>query len=116
MDFRRLTDEAHRNAVDKGFYGDVRAVETGHFTDPHDADAVMLRLKLARLALIGTEVSEAVEALRKGASTGEVGDELADIVIRTMDLAGFLGVDLESAIEEKMERNRQRPRMHGKLA
>jgi len=112
MDFIRLTDEAHRNARDKGFYRDVEIVEET-IKGSDDYDAVILRLKIARLALIGTEVSEAVEALRVGE---DVGPELADIVIRTMDLAGFLGINLGGEIVKKMQKNLDRPAMHGKLA
>jgi hypothetical protein len=39
--------------------------------------------------------------------------ELADIVIRVMDICGYYGIDLEAAITEKMEYNRNRPIRHG---
>ncbi|OHE41493.1 MAG: hypothetical protein A2Y16_05485 [Tenericutes bacterium GWF2_57_13] len=39
--------------------------------------------------------------------------ELADIVIRVMDICGYHGIDLEAAIAEKMEYNRTRPMRHG---
>lgn len=39
--------------------------------------------------------------------------ELADIVIRVMDLAEHLGIDLERAIQEKHEFNQTRPMRHG---
>lgn len=39
--------------------------------------------------------------------------ELADIVIRVMDICGMYGIDLEKAILEKMEYNRTRPMRHG---
>lgn len=41
-------------------------------------------------------------------------DELADIVIRVMDLAAFKGIDLESHIKAKMRYNSLRPHKHGK--
>jgi NTP pyrophosphatase (non-canonical NTP hydrolase) len=63
--------------------------------------------------LIVGELSEAEDALRKG-DYAHIAEELADVVIRTADLAGGLGFDLEKAIEEKMERNKHRPRLHGK--
>lgn len=41
-------------------------------------------------------------------------DELADIVIRVMDLAAFKGIDLESHIKAKMRYNSMREKYHGK--
>lgn len=42
-----------------------------------------------------------------------VPSELADIVIRAMDIAEFYGIDLGRAILEKMEYNQARPYKHG---
>lgn len=64
-----------------------------------------------KLALVHSEVSEALEGHRKGKfdehlplrSAIEV--ELADAVIRIGDLAGALGLDLGGAIAEKMAYN-----------
>ena len=39
--------------------------------------------------------------------------ELADILIRVGDLAGFLGIDLDEAVRLKMAYNRTRPHRHG---
>lgn len=41
-------------------------------------------------------------------------DELADIMIRVMDLAAYTGVNLESHIKAKMRYNKLRPHKHGK--
>lgn len=43
-----------------------------------------------------------------------IGDELADIMIRVMDLAAFKGIDLEKHIDLKMKYNSLRPHKHGK--
>lgn len=66
------------------------------------------------LALIHSEVSEALEGFRKGLmddhlphrSMAEV--ELADAVIRIFDLAGSQGFDLGGAFSEKIEYNLRR--------
>lgn len=41
-------------------------------------------------------------------------DELADVVIRCMDLAAFKGIDLEAHIKAKMRYNSLREHKHGK--
>lgn len=93
---------------------------------------------LSDLALVHSEVSEAVEAAREGAigMTGGVTPsetpggfgvidgrdvtkpeglvvELADAVIRIMHLCGELNLPLETAIVAKMRYNEQRPFKHG---
>jgi NTP pyrophosphatase (non-canonical NTP hydrolase) len=72
------------------------------------------------------EVSELWEAVRKGhldSPCDKEGcnltcaeEELADMVIRVMDCAVVLGIDLGIAILRKAEYNRTRPFMHGKKA
>jgi len=42
-------------------------------------------------------------------------DEIADAVIRLLDLSAGLGIDLESHINLKVSYNKSRPRLHGKL-
>lgn len=65
-----------------------------------------------KLALIMSEGAEALEWHRQG-KTDELGHELADIVIRSMDLAESLGIDLAACIEAKAVFNADRPYKHG---
>ena len=66
------------------------------------------------LALIHSEISEALEGLRKNQmddhlphrSMAEV--ELADALIRILDFAGMKGYDLGGAVREKLDYNRTR--------
>ena len=66
-----------------------------------------------KIALIHSEASEALEAHRSD-NRAEFSEELADIVIRVMDLAGGLHISLEEEIEKKMSKNLSRPWLHGK--
>lgn len=91
-------------------------------TNEHNAETW-----ISRLALVGTEVSEAIEDIRNGhfdeATAGgavmkPIGlpSELADICIRVFDMAEQAGIDLEGAIVRKLDYNSKRPRRHGDKA
>jgi len=60
---------------------------------------------LESLALIASEVGEAVNECRGEKPTPEFATELADIVIRVADLAHQQGIDLSAVIEAKMDFN-----------
>lgn len=117
-----LAKEIYKNAVSKGFYEDNKATNMGE-----------------RLALIHSEVSEALEADRENRFTklGAVygtdhlsdiffkeyfkkeikdtfEDELADVIIRCLDTAAYKGIDIEAHIQVKMRYNSLREKMHGK--
>ena len=46
----------------------------------------------------------------------EYAEELADVIIMSLSVAGKLGIDIDAAVRRKMEINRQRPWKHGKEA
>lgn len=112
-----LVQAAHRNAVNHGFYDEidktVRALEQQDL--PTLVDAVKRDFILAQLEKIGEENGEACHALRKD-QRGEFIEELADICIRTFDLAGFVTTPDEFAhvLVCKMTKNISRERLHGK--
>lgn len=112
---KALAKEAYDIAVDKGFWAH-RAADGSEPCNP-----------IGKLLLIHSEVSEAAEELRTGETemrhvVGLPGwplkpeglpSELADILIRTLDLAHGLGIDIEKAVQEKMTYNKGRPKLHG---
>lgn len=66
----------------------------------------------AVLALIHSEVSEALEGFRRD-DIDNFREELVDVIIRALDLAGGLGFDIDAAIEAKMQKNAGRSYKHG---
>lgn len=67
---------------------------------------------LSCTALIHTEVSEATEAIRHGDMENFV-EELADTVIRCLDVAGGFTDDFDQVVLDKLNKNRNRAYRHG---
>lgn len=63
---------------------------------------------LEALALVASEVGEAINECRNEQPSDEFGEELADIILRVLDLAHWQGLDMEKEITQKMLINEQR--------
>jgi NTP pyrophosphatase (non-canonical NTP hydrolase) len=72
---------------------------------------------MIRLALVHTEVSEAIQEIKRhGVHAGNhdvIGEELADVLIRIADLAEELQIDLASQVNRKLTENQRRPYKYG---
>ena len=117
-----ISKQFHERAKQKGFWDEKREIGT-------------------LLMLVVSELSEALEADRKGLNAridifdfyfksdftdkqyselfkdtikDTFEDEIADTFIRLFDLVGFLGIDIDKHIELKMKFNESRPYKHGK--
>jgi NTP pyrophosphatase (non-canonical NTP hydrolase) len=105
----KLVRRVHEANVRAGWWTDLK---TGADLRPHTPGPV--RNVGEMLALIHSEISEALEGYRKNLMDDKLPHrpmievELADTIIRICDLAGGLGLDLGGAIEEKLAYNAQR--------
>src|SRR5688500_3914381 len=68
----------------------------------------------SKLMLAVSELGKACEASRK-LDWFNFGEELADTIIRVLDLTDSLGIDIAEAIYIKMNVNEQRPQKHEKV-
>lgn len=66
-----------------------------------------------KIALAHSELSEALEADRKGEPKEHVAEELADCIIRILDMAEAHGLPVINEMIKKAEKNKLRPMMHG---
>jgi NTP pyrophosphatase (non-canonical NTP hydrolase) len=98
-----LAVELHKTATDKGFW------------DTSVDDIFIAK----QCMMIVSEVTEVMEAVRKSKGSEEVTKEIADILIRTLDLYagmfnnGYVSHSLDKMFEEKTQFNITRPEKHG---
>ena len=148
MNLNELRDKIHVNALQKGFNDDWQTAFKK--TSSMEVQKTLTHAFFSqRIALIHSELSEALEADRvnwytdynsfnelsngstpcvliKGKETenfiylferfvkNSVEDELADVIIRVLDLCGSLNIDIEKHIEINMKYNELRKYKHGK--
>ncbi len=105
MSLDLLARETHTIAKAKGFWdGEVTYDKIGN-----------------KLALVHSEVTEVLEAIRKSKGGNEVVEEMADVIIRLVDIyqamvnTGQIDTSLDDTVEKKMLKNRGRPPLHGNL-
>lgn len=95
----------HETAIEKGFWdGEYNHEKIGN-----------------KLALVHSEVTEVLEAIRKSQGSEKVVEEIADIIIRILDVYAAMRNEeqilhsLDEVLCNKMEKNKQRPKLHGNL-
>lgn len=99
---KEIQDECYQNALDHGFHNDSRS-------------------EAEEIALMHSELSEALEGLRHGNPSDDhipnftcAEAEYADTIIRILDTCKARNHNLIGALFAKMNYNRSRPYKHGK--
>lgn len=95
----------HETAIEKGFWdGEIGYDKIGN-----------------KLALVHSEVTEVLEAIRKNKGSEEVVEEMADVLIRLLDIyaamrnTGDLIHSFDEVLDKKININKERPKLHGNL-
>jgi NTP pyrophosphatase (non-canonical NTP hydrolase) len=98
-----MAREIHNTSLEKGFW-------------PDKADDIFIA---KQLMMIVSEAVEAMEAIRKDTGKEQLVSEVADIIIRTLDLYqglknnGYVDEDIQVAVNNKANFNKSRPERHG---
>ena len=98
-----LSAMLHETAKEKGFWdGDYNYDKVGN-----------------KLALVHSEVTEVLEAIRKNKGSEAVVEEMADVIIRLLDVYAAMRNEeavlhsLDEVLEKKININKDRPKLHG---
>lgn len=109
-----LRDAIYEDAVAHGLWESTDYTvkecieETIQEGEPEDQGEMMRGFAME---VIRREVNELDEA---SVNAEAYTDELADVIIASLSVAGKLGIDIDAAVRRKMEINKGRPWKHGK--
>jgi NTP pyrophosphatase (non-canonical NTP hydrolase) len=124
-----LAKDIRQNAVDKGFYekpaecGTKLMLVVSELSEALEADRKNRRAKMEEFRMRENDSDVALADLSAERQfqwnfedhiKDSFEDEIADAMIRLLDLSASQGIDIERHIELKMRYNALRPRKHGK--
>lgn len=120
-DLNELRDEIYDDAVKHGLWDEMhvwKLIATNEdFRKSGIADVITYansdetRKNVIAALFISMEIRELIFATE---DTDHFREELADVIITALSAAGYLGIDIDKAVQEKMEINRGRTWRHGK--
>lgn len=98
-----LRDEVYQDAVAHGLYDEEKYNRAHPFGLMYVCRNLALEIKAEVTELIGATFEEQIAHFT---------EELADIIIICLSVAGYLGIDIDAAVRRKMEINKHRPWKH----
>ena len=111
----------HANNVEKGFWdepknvGELLMLVTSELGEAMEAHRKNKFADVVKFNEFTEEGQEEFEPNFKRYIKDTFEDEIADAIIRLLDLSAGLGIDIASHILHKVKYNTTRPRLHGKL-
>ena len=120
-DLNELRDEIYDDAVKHGLWDEDYLLKTFVNSDVL-TDSGLLQIykivnterELGRVHATLRVFVENQELLGSVLEEDHFREELADVIITALSAAGYLGIDIDKAVREKMEINRGREWRHGK--
>lgn len=118
-----LRDIIYLNAKSKGFWDNPRNVaEALMLVVTELSEAVEVHRRNGHVHLLSDEVKDQLDEMSDGefaehftlVAKDQFGDEMADAIIRILDLCGGLDIDIDWHIKSKIRYNLTRDRLHGK--
>ena len=103
LPLNRLCDLAHQNAVIKGFWDEEIPLKDIFIHVDEELHEAFIEYNIRK---------DPKEIYYKNDVPKGFPIEIADVIILIMSMCGRYGIDLEKAIETKMEYNKSRPYLH----
>lgn len=120
-DLNELRDEIYSDAVAHGLWDEGYLWKTVSINDVLRDSGALQIYKIANTERETMRVNAALrtflenqELLESVLEEDHFVEELADAIITALSAAGYLGIDIDKAVQEKMEINRGREWRHGK--
>lgn len=121
--FKSMQADSHKTAVDKGWHdkrNELIRLVNENYSDTQDMRAFATKLVISQmLCLCHSEISEGLEGLRKDLDDDKIPEfsmleaEIADTIIRFMDLAEAFNLRIAEALVAKARMNKGREFLHG---
>lgn len=106
-----LRNEIYDDAVKHGLWNEAEALRIWDHCGKRTKYAIDRVRREGCAMRIGDEVEELYD---EACDEINYTEELADVIIMALSVAGYLGIDIDKAVQEKMEINRGREWRHGK--
>lgn len=120
-DLNELRDEIYDDAVAHGLWDEDYLWKTLRSNDCLRDSGILQIRKIANTEKETKRVNatlrvflENEELLESVLEEDHFREELADVIITALSAAGYLGIDIDKAVREKMEINKERKWRHGK--
>ena len=131
-----LAEKIHTNAVAHGFYDNekvnipeklmlivselgeaMEAYRNEHYSDISTFERHSDKEQIERYKKINylDDKDNGFDIMFESFIKDGVQDEIADTIIRLLDLCGYMNIDIDKHIELKMKYNESRPYKHGKI-